>query len=89
MHLRLKMYHLMVEHLRSNLLKILQVDALLILIHSKQIVRQAIPVYWPGGIVPTMTQTASKTDIYSFKFFNGSAITSAGLYGVVGGQNFS
>jgi hypothetical protein len=49
----------------------------------------SIPVYWPGGIVPTMTQTASKTDIYSFKFFNGSAITSAGLYGVVGGQNFS
>jgi len=49
----------------------------------------SIPVYWPGGIVPEMTQTASKTDIYSFKFFNGSAITSAGLYGVVGGQNFS
>ena len=49
----------------------------------------SIPVYWPGGIVPSMTQTASKTDIYSFKFFNGSAITSAGLYGVVGGQNFS
>jgi hypothetical protein len=48
-----------------------------------------IPVYWPGGVVPTMTTTANKTDIYSFKFFNGSSITTAGLYGVVGGQNFS
>ena len=48
-----------------------------------------IPVYWPGGVVPTMTSTASKTDIYSFKFFDGSNITTAGLYGVVGGQNFS
>ena len=49
----------------------------------------SIPVYWPGGVVPTMTSTASKTDIYSFKFFNGSSIATAGLYGVVGGQNFS
>ena len=48
-----------------------------------------IPVYWPGGVVPTVTTTANRTDIYSFKFFNGSAITTAGLYGVVGGQNFS
>ena len=48
-----------------------------------------IPVYWPGGVVPTMTSAASKTDIYSFKFFDGSSITTAGLYGVVGGQNFS
>jgi hypothetical protein len=36
-----------------------------------------------------MTSAASKTDIYSFKFFDGSSITTAGLYGVVGGQNFS
>ena len=49
----------------------------------------AIPVYWPGGVVPTMTPTADKTDIYSFKFFDGSALTTKGLYGVVGGQNFS
>ena len=49
----------------------------------------SIPVYWPGGVVPTVTTTASRTDIYSFKFFNGSAITSSGLYGVVGGQNFA
>ena len=48
-----------------------------------------IPIYWPGGVVPTMTATASRTDIYSFKFFDGSSITSAGIYGVIGGQNFS
>jgi len=48
-----------------------------------------IPVYWPGGVVPTMTSTASRTDIYSFKFFDGNNITTTGLYGVVGGQNFS
>ena len=49
----------------------------------------AIPVYWPGGVVPTMTPTASATDIYSFKFFGGSDITAEGLYGIIGGQNFS
>jgi hypothetical protein len=48
-----------------------------------------IPVYWPGGVVPIVTTTANRTDIYSFKFFDGSSITTAGLYGVVGGQNFS
>ena len=48
-----------------------------------------IPVYWPGGVVPTVTTTASRTDIYSFKFFDGSSITTVGLYGVVGGQNFA
>jgi len=47
-----------------------------------------IPVYWPGGVVPTPTTTASRTDIYSFKIFNGDTPTSSGLYGVVGGQNF-
>ena len=49
----------------------------------------SIPIYWPGGLVPTVTTTADKTDIYSFKTFDGDNITSAGLYGVVGGQNFS
>ena len=48
----------------------------------------AIPVYWPGGVIPTPTTTASRTDIYSFKIFNGDTPTSSGLYGVVGGQNF-
>ena len=48
-----------------------------------------IPVYWPGGVVPVMTSTASATDIYSFKFFDGANITTEGLYGVIGGQNFS
>ena len=50
---------------------------------------QSIPVYWPGGVVPVVTPSAGKTDIYSFKFFDGSNITTAGLYGVIGGQNFS
>ena len=36
-----------------------------------------------------MTPTANRTDIYSYKFFSGANITSMGLYGVVGGQNFS
>ena len=48
-----------------------------------------IPVYWPGGVVPVVTTTASKTDIYTFKIFDGSDITNTGLYGIIGGQNFS
>ena len=48
-----------------------------------------IPVYWPGGVVPTVTTTANKTDIYSFKIFDGSNPVGSGLYGVIGGQNFS
>ena len=50
----------------------------------------AIPVYWPGGgVLPIVTTTADREDIYSFKTFDGDNITSAGLYGVVGGQNFA
>ena len=50
----------------------------------------SIPVYWPGGgVLPGVTTTASRSDIYSFKTFDGSNITSSGLYGVVGGQNFA
>ena len=48
----------------------------------------SIPIYWPGGVVPVVTVGAGKSDIYSFKTFDGSNLTS-GLYGVVGGQNFS
>ena len=48
-----------------------------------------IPIYWPGGVVPVVTTTADKTDIYSFKMFDGDNLPSSGLYGVVGGQNFS
>ena len=44
-----------------------------------------IPVNWPGGVVPVVTSTASKTDIYSFMTFDGGS----SLYGVTGGQNFS
>ena len=50
----------------------------------------SIPVYWPGGgVLPGVTTTASRSDIYSFKTFDGKNVTSAGLYGVVGGQNFA
>ena len=48
-----------------------------------------IPIYWPGGVVPIVTPTANVSDIYSFKMFDGDNITSSGMYGVVGGQNFS
>jgi hypothetical protein len=56
----------------------------------KDSVGTAIPVYWPGGgVLPIVTPTASRSDIYSFKTFDGSNITSVGLYGVVVGQNFA
>ena len=45
----------------------------------------AIPVYWPGGVLPIVTPVADKTDIYSFMTFDGGA----SLFGVIGGQNFS
>ena len=49
----------------------------------------AIPVYWPGGgVLPIVTPTANRSDIYTFKIFDGRNITSVGLYGVVVGQNF-
>ena len=44
-----------------------------------------IPIYWNGGVVPTVTQIASAVDIYSFITFDGGS----SLYGVIGGQNFS
>jgi len=44
-----------------------------------------IPVYWPGGgIIPVITSTPSRSDIYTFKTFDGGA----NWYGVVVGQNF-
>ena len=49
----------------------------------------AIPVYWPGGVIPYVTRSTSAVDVYSFKLFDGDNATSSGLYGVVGGQNFS
>lgn len=50
----------------------------------------AIPIYWPGGgVLPIVTPTADRTDVYSFKIFDGDNVTSTGLYGVVGGQNFA
>ena len=47
---------------------------------------ETIPVYWPGGVVPTVS---GATDIYSFKIFDGSDLKNDGIYGVIGGQNFS
>ena len=44
-----------------------------------------IPVYWPGGVVPTVTNAVNAIDVYSYITFDGGA----SLYGVVGGQNFS
>ena len=56
----------------------------------KDSVGTAIPVYWPGGgVLPIVTPTANRSDIYIFKTFDGSNITSVGLYGVVVGQNFA
>ena len=46
----------------------------------------AIPVKFPGGgVLPVVTTTASKSDIYSFKTFDGGST----LFGAVGGQNFA
>jgi hypothetical protein len=45
-----------------------------------------IPVYWPGGgVLPIITPTANRSDIYTFKTFDGGA----SWYGVVVGQNFT
>jgi len=56
----------------------------------KDSVNVTIPVYWPGGgVLPIVTPTANRSDIYTFKTFDGSTITSVGLYGVVVGQNFA
>ena len=43
-----------------------------------------IDVYWPGGVVPTVTQTQA-VDIYSFMTLDGGST----LYGAINGQNFS
>tara|TARA_B100001109_G_scaffold79132_1_gene64776 strand:+ start:151 stop:6066 length:5916 start_codon:yes stop_codon:yes gene_type:complete len=57
----------------------------------KDVSGTAIPVKWPAAVVPTVTTTAEKTDIYSFMIFDGDNITDSGegLYGIVGGQNFA
>jgi len=45
-----------------------------------------IDVKFPaGGVLPIVTTTASASDIYSFKTFDGGST----LFGVVGGQNFA
>jgi hypothetical protein len=45
-----------------------------------------LTVNWPGGgVLPVMTPTANRSDIYSFKTFNGGTT----WYGAVVGQNFA
>ena len=45
----------------------------------------AINLLWPGGgVIPVVTTGAGKSDIYSFRTFDGGT----NFYGVVGGQNF-
>ena len=45
-----------------------------------------IPVFWPaGGVLPIITPTANRSDIYTFKTFDGGS----SWYGVVVGQNFT
>ena len=44
----------------------------------------AVPVYWPGGLIPEITPSASATDIYSYMSFDGGT----SLFGGVIGQNF-
>ena len=52
----------------------------------KDIGGNAIPVYWPGGVVPVVTVGAGKSDVYSFKTFDGgSNVSTVSLEG----QNFS
>ena len=44
------------------------------------------PIYWPaGGVLPIMTTTASREDIYSYRTYDGGA----NWYGTVIGQNFA
>ena len=50
----------------------------------KDSVGASIPVYWSGSVIPIVTTTANKTDIYSFITFDGGS----SFYGVSGGQNF-
>ena len=46
----------------------------------------AIPLLWPGGgVIPVVTTGAGKSDIYSFRTFDGGST----FYGVVGGQNLA
>jgi hypothetical protein len=50
----------------------------------------SIPVYWPGGgVLPGVTTTASRSDIFAYRTFDGENIATAGLYAVVVGQNFA
>jgi len=49
----------------------------------------SVPVYWPAGVAPIISNGINQSDIYSFKILNGATLSSDGLFGVVTGQNFS
>jgi len=49
----------------------------------------SVTVYWPGNVVPVVSQANGAVDIYSFKTFDTADLNNSGLYGIVGGQNFS
>ena len=49
----------------------------------------SVPVYWPAGVAPIISNGINQSDIYSFKILNGDTLSSDGLFGVVTGQNFS
>ena len=49
----------------------------------------SVIVRWPGNVVPVVSQDPGAVDIYSFKTFNTADLSNSGLYGIVGGQNFS
>ena len=44
---------------------------------------QGANLYWAGDVVPVMTSTSGRTDLYSFTTLNGTV-----YYGVTAGQNF-
>jgi len=50
----------------------------------KNSVGVGLTVFWPGGSVPSPTQTAGRTDIFVFRTFDGGST----LYGTAEGQNF-
>lgn len=49
----------------------------------------SVIVYWPGNVVPVVSRSNGAIDIYSFKTFNTANLNNVGLYGIIGGQNFS
>ena len=49
----------------------------------------SVPVYWPSGVVPIVTSSGTRSDIYSFKIIDGANLSTSGLFAIVTGQNFN